>query len=124
MQPLPLLKPKAEAKRLAIEAQGQANAMVTLAEARSKSLAIEAEGQAEALALVSVPLDKNPNLLTYEYIEKLSPNIRVMLLPNNTPLILPLPELEQSFPLTNTLQFSPTLSTRAITDTIRLPEDP
>jgi len=101
-----------EAKKLATIAEGEANAMLTLAEARGKSLTIEAEGQAKALELLSVPLDKNPNLLIHEYIEKLTPNIRVMLLPNNAPLILPLPELEQALPITNTLDLSPTLSTK------------
>ena len=113
-----------EAKKLAIEAQGEANAMVTLAEARSKSLTIEAEGQTEALELVREPLDKSPNLLIHEYIEKLSPNIRVMLLPNNAPLILPLPELEQAFPITTTLDLSPTLSTQTVSDTISPLEEP
>ncbi|MGB0384934.1 MAG: SPFH domain-containing protein [Ardenticatenaceae bacterium] len=98
-----------EAKKLATIAEGEANAMVTLAEARSKSLVIEGEGQAKALELVSVPLNKNPNLLIHEYIEKLTPNIRVMLLPNNTPLMLPLPELSQTIPITNTLDLTRTL---------------
>jgi len=30
--------------------------------------------------------------LTYEYIQKLSPNVQVMYLPSDTPLVLPLPQ--------------------------------
>jgi len=32
--------------------------------------------------------------LTFRYIEKLAPNITAMLLPSETPLILPLPQLD------------------------------
>ena len=38
-------------------------------------------------------LDRREDLLTYRYIEKLSPNIKAMLLPSETPLILPVPQL-------------------------------
>ena len=35
-------------------------------------------------------MDK-PELLTYQYITKLSPNIQAMLLPSNQPFLFPLP---------------------------------
>ena len=38
-------------------------------------------------------LAKNPQLLNYRYIEKLAPGIQVMLVPNDNPYILPLPEV-------------------------------
>ena len=38
-------------------------------------------------------LKENPNLLNYQYINKLAPGIQVMLVPSNNPYILPLPNL-------------------------------
>ena len=54
---------------------------------------VKAEAEAEALNLIAGALEQRDNLLTYRYIDKLSPNISAMLLPNNAPLILPMPEL-------------------------------
>jgi hypothetical protein len=45
------------------------------------------------LRLVGEALDHREDLLTFRYIDKLSPNIRAMLLPSGTPLMLPLPQL-------------------------------
>lgn len=54
---------------------------------------VKANAQAEALRLISVPLTQDPSLITYEYVQKLSPNIRAMLLPSNAPLLLPMNDL-------------------------------
>ena len=105
------------ADAIKIEAQGRADAIVIEAKARSEALETEAQGQAEAFKLIGESLKENRDVLTNEYIQKLSPNIRVMLLPNNAPLILPLPELEEPLPLTTTLNISPTLSTNSTTNT-------
>ena len=80
-----------------VEHQGQtrtiyeAEQMRRLAMGRANAITIEAKANSVALQFINEEITKNPNLLTYEYIKKLSPNIRVMLLPNNTPLLLPLP---------------------------------
>ena len=63
------------------------------------------------MQLIGEALQKNPNLLTYEYINKLSPNIRVMLVPNNAPFLLPLPDLNQFAPPTATLTTTLTVTT-------------
>jgi regulator of protease activity HflC (stomatin/prohibitin superfamily) len=75
-------------------AKGQADAAVTVAEGQAQARVIEAEAEAEALALIADALRDNPDLLTYQYIAKLSPGIQVMLVPSNNPYILPLPSLE------------------------------
>jgi len=72
-----LQREQQEAERKRVEAQGVKDAAI-----------IKAEGEAESLRLISDALAKNPSLLTYRYIEKLSPNIRVMILPSGTPFIL------------------------------------
>lgn len=72
---------------------GQAEAAVTVAEGNAQARVIEAEAEAEALALIAAVLQDNPNLLTYEYIRSIAPNIEVMLLPSDNPFILPLQSL-------------------------------
>lgn len=83
--------------KMTLVAAGEADAMKlkikAQADAEADAIRVKAQAQTEALQAIAVALDKNPNLITYEYVEKLSPNIRAMLVPNNAPLILPLPDL-------------------------------
>ena len=81
--------------RVRLEAEGQRDRLALEAEGKAQAILTEAQAQAQALQLIGESLQKNPNLLTYEYINKLSPNIRAMLVPNNAPFILPLPDLNQ-----------------------------
>lgn len=80
-----------EAERIRRLASGRADEITALADAQAGALLIEAQAQAEALRLVSDVIQQNDDLLTYRYIDKLSPGIQVMLLPSNAPFILPLP---------------------------------
>lgn len=82
-----------ERDRMRTEAEGRRDQYTLEAEGRARAIMLEAEAQAEALKLIAEALAQNPDLLTYEYINKLSPNIRAMLVPNNAPLILPLQDL-------------------------------
>lgn len=77
-----------------IAAQGQGQAWVIQAQAEAEARVIQAKAEAEALALIAQVLAENPDLLTYQYINKLSPNVQVMLLPNNAPFLFPLPDLQ------------------------------
>lgn len=83
-----------EAEQARQIAQGQADAEVIAAEGRAKARVIEAEAEAEALELIASALQDNPDLLTFEYIQKLSPGIQIMLVPNDNPFLLPIPSLE------------------------------
>ena len=67
---------------------------VIAAEGRAEARLIEAEAEAQALKLIADSLRDNPDLLTFEYIQKLADQIRVMLVPNDNPFLLPLPSLE------------------------------
>jgi regulator of protease activity HflC (stomatin/prohibitin superfamily) len=78
------------AKKVKEEAKGNAEAAIIEAEAEAKARLINANAEAKALALIAAAVNKDASLLTYEYINKLSPNIRAMLVPNNAPLLLPL----------------------------------
>lgn len=81
-------------------AKGRADAAVTEAQGQAQSRIIQAEAEARSLELIARVLKENPDLLTYQYITKLSPNIQVMFLPSDTPFLFPLPEVGPAAPLT------------------------
>jgi regulator of protease activity HflC (stomatin/prohibitin superfamily) len=89
-----------EAERLREEARGTRDAAITRAEGDAQSQVIRAKAEAEALQLISAALKDNPNLLTYRYIDKLAPNVNVMLVPSGgtggTPVILDMSQLLSS----------------------------
>lgn len=85
---------KQEAEQARQTAQGQADAAVIAAKGAAESRVIQAEAEAKSLELIAQALAKNPNLLTYQYITKLAPNIQIMLVPNDNPYLLPLPNLQ------------------------------
>jgi regulator of protease activity HflC (stomatin/prohibitin superfamily) len=87
-----------EAERLREEAKGEKDAAITRAEGEAEAAKIRAEGESEALRLVNKVLTGNPDLIQYKYIEKLGPNIEVMLLPANSPYLLDLQSLTNQPP--------------------------
>jgi regulator of protease activity HflC (stomatin/prohibitin superfamily) len=100
-----------EADRVRTRSEGESDAIVTLADAEAQARVIQAKAEAEALQLIADALADNTDLLTYQYINKLSPGIKAMLLPSDAPYILPLSDLglldeetppEPSFPVTAT----------------------
>ncbi len=82
-----------QAEQMKNLAEGQANRIKIEAAAEAEAIKIKANAQAQALQVISEALMKNKDLLTYQYIEKLAPGIRVMLVPNNAPYLLPLPDI-------------------------------
>ena len=84
-----------EANQVRNLAAAERDRIATEAEGRAAAILLEAEAQAEALRLIADALKQNPDLLTYEYITRLSPSIRTMLVPNNAPYLLPLDELNR-----------------------------
>ena len=88
---------KQEAEQARQIAEGTKDAAIVEAEGRAQSQVIEAKAEAEALQLIADVLAKYPELLNYRYIEKLAPGIQVMLVPNDNPYLLPLPDFDSSF---------------------------
>jgi regulator of protease activity HflC (stomatin/prohibitin superfamily) len=80
-----------EAEQARQVAQGQADAAVIIAQGEAESRLIQAEAESEALAMLAAAIAQNPDILTLEYIQKLSPNIQVMLVPADNPFLLPFP---------------------------------
>jgi regulator of protease activity HflC (stomatin/prohibitin superfamily) len=89
---------KQEAEQARQTAQGKADAAVIEAQGRANARIIEAEAEAKALQLVAAAIKDNPDLLTYQYINQITPNIEVMLLPNDSPFLFPLPEVGPTAP--------------------------
>jgi len=82
---------KQEAEQARQVAEGVADAAVIRARGAAQARIVEAEAEAEALNLINEAIQDNPDLLTYQYISKLAPNIQTMLLPSNSPFVFPLP---------------------------------
>jgi regulator of protease activity HflC (stomatin/prohibitin superfamily) len=89
---------KQEAEQARQVAQGQADAVVINAEGQAEAVVIEAKAEAEALDLIANAVENNQDLLTYNYINKISPGVQVMLLPNDVPYLLPIPSVVPPLP--------------------------
>jgi regulator of protease activity HflC (stomatin/prohibitin superfamily) len=87
-----------EAEQARQVAQGQADAAVIAAKGQAQARLIQAEAESKALEMIASALSTSPDLLNYQYITKISPNVQVMMLPNNTPFLLPFPSLTPSGP--------------------------
>jgi regulator of protease activity HflC (stomatin/prohibitin superfamily) len=115
-----------EQKQIALQAQIQADyqaeATRKLAKGEADATRTRAEAQAEALNLIAQALNKNKDLLTYQYIEKLSPSIRSMLVPSTGQYILPLPTFEAQEPAP--LPAPTVRATTTVTATLTVPPAP
>ena len=83
-----------EAEQARQVAQGQADAVVIRAKADAESRLISAEAEAKSLELIAKALKDRPELLNYQYINRLAPNTQVMLLPSNAPVLFNLPGMQ------------------------------
>ena len=99
-----------ERDKTRIEAQGRADATVLEGEAAAKVILLKAQAQADALRLINEILQKNQNLITYEYVQKIAPGVKVMLLPNDKPFILNIPDMGFNQELTPGSAISPTVT--------------
>lgn len=79
--------------KLQIEAAGQAEAIREKGQADADVILLRAQAEAEALRLIAEALKDDKNLLLYRYIDKLGPGVRVMLVPNDNPYLLSLPNI-------------------------------
>ncbi len=82
---------KQEAEQARQVAQGQADAAVIAAQGAAQAQIIQAEAQAKANELIGQSLQKNPQILQYQYILKLAPGVQTIFIPSGNQFILPLP---------------------------------
>ncbi len=65
-----------EAEQARQTAQGQADSAVIAAKGQAESRLIQAEAEAKGLQMIAGALQDSPDLLNYQYITKISPNVR------------------------------------------------
>lgn len=82
-----------EAEKARVDAQGLADASVIAAEGEAKSITIKAQAQSEALDLINQVLAQNPNLLQWQYINQLSDQVKLIIIPSNSPFLFNLQDL-------------------------------
>lgn len=87
---------KQEAEQARQTAEGVADASVIRSKGEAEARLIQAEAEAKSLLLIAEAVRDRPDLLTYQYITKLAPNIQTMLLPANSPFLFPFPEMNES----------------------------
>jgi regulator of protease activity HflC (stomatin/prohibitin superfamily) len=87
---------KQEAQQAIEVAHGQAESVKIRAQGDADARLIQAQAEAQALKMIADALKDNPDLLNYQYITKLAPDVQVMLVPNNAPYLLPLPTMNST----------------------------
>jgi regulator of protease activity HflC (stomatin/prohibitin superfamily) len=97
-----------EAEQARQVAQGRADAQVIAARGEAESRIIQAEAEAEALRQIAAAIQDNPDLLTYQYINKIAPGVQTIYLPSGQQFILPLPQTGNGAAITPTQPISPT----------------
>jgi regulator of protease activity HflC (stomatin/prohibitin superfamily) len=116
-------KAQQEADQLRASAQGQADAVAERAKGDAEAAVTKATADAQALRLIADALKTNPDLLTYTYIQKLAPNVGLIMLPSsgNNPFILDLKSLQtQAQAQAQTSAQSSSLPTVTVTSTLPL----
>jgi len=76
-----------ESERVRVQANGQRDAAIAEAEGEAQSIILRAQAEAEALRLVSEQIAANPALIQYQYIQNLSDNVQIALVPSNSPFL-------------------------------------
>jgi regulator of protease activity HflC (stomatin/prohibitin superfamily) len=82
-----------EAEQARQQAQGQRDAAILRAEGVAQATILQAQAQAEALRLVSEQIAANPSLIQYQYIQNLSDQVGLILVPTNSPFLFDLASL-------------------------------
>ena len=93
---------KQEAEQARQVAQGSADSAVIAAQGAADARLIQAEAEATALKQIGDALKDNPDLLQYTYVQKLGPEVQVMLVPSNSPYLFQLPSVPGTATVTTT----------------------
>ena len=75
---------QAEARQEVAVAEGDRDAAIARAQGQAQAVILNAQAQAEALRLISEQIAANPMLIQYEYIQNLSDNVSLALIPSNS----------------------------------------
>jgi regulator of protease activity HflC (stomatin/prohibitin superfamily) len=109
-----------EAEQARQVAEGKADAAVIEASGRAKAVVIEAEAEAEALELIAAALLGKEDLLTYQYINQITPNVQVMFLPSDAPFLFPLPDMQTVQPPVTEAPTNTTVAAPVVVPTVEV----
>lgn len=87
-----------EADQARAIAAGQRDAAIARAEGEAQAIILRAQAEAEALRLVSEQIAANPSLIQYLYVQNLSDNVNIALVPANSPFLFDFNSLAQANP--------------------------
>ena len=79
--------------KYAREAKGKAEAIRLEGEAQADVIILKGKADAEALRLINEVIKKNPDMITFRYVDKLGQAMRAMLVPSDNPFLLPMPDI-------------------------------
>ncbi len=68
-------------------ANGEAEAIRIRAQAEADAILLRAQADAQALALINEQISQNPNLIQWRYVDTLSDNVQIIVLPSNSPYL-------------------------------------
>lgn len=89
---------RAEAEQRVVVAQGERDAAIARAEGEAQAIILRAQAEAEGLRLVSEQIAANPSLIQYQYVQRLSENVQLALVPSNSPFLFDFASLAQPNP--------------------------
>jgi prohibitin 1 len=87
-----------EANQVRATALGERDAAISRAEGEAQAIVLRAQAEAEALRLVSEQIAANPSLIQYLYVQNLSDNVNIALVPANSPFLFDFNSLAQANP--------------------------
>ncbi len=79
-----------EAEKARVDAQGRADSVVIEAQGDAEATVIRAQAESEALDLINQILIQNPDLIQWQYINELGEDVRVIIVPSNSPYLFDL----------------------------------
>jgi regulator of protease activity HflC (stomatin/prohibitin superfamily) len=87
-----------EANQARAVAAGERDAEIARAQGEAQAIILRAQAEAEALRLVSEQIAANPSLIQYLYVQNLSDNVNIALVPANSPFLFDFSSLAQANP--------------------------
>jgi regulator of protease activity HflC (stomatin/prohibitin superfamily) len=89
-----------EADQARARAAGERDAAIARAEGAAQATILQAQAEAEALRLVSEQIAANPSLIQYLYVQNLSDNVSIALVPSNSPFLFNMDSLASASNIT------------------------
>ena len=107
--------------KYALEAKGKAEAILLEGGAQADVIILKGRADAEALRLINEVIKKNPDMITFRYVDKLGQAMRAMLVPSDNPFLLPMPDILSEIETESGFTPTPTaLVTETITSTLNI----